>query len=146
MSESIMKDIENIIRTHDTCVLATTGDEGPHASLMTYGATPDCRTLYLVTPKQTLKYKNLTRNASVSILIDTRCEETIQNVRALTISGTAGDISDAALRRAVRRQFIEKHPDMKEFVDSKDSAFISVSIHSLQFLSGLQESRFIRLD
>jgi hypothetical protein len=113
---------------------------------MAYVAAPDCRSLYLTTPRQTRKFRNLMENPGVSILIDTRCTDPLENVRALTISGIAAEVIDPWLRKTVRGLFVEMHPQLADFVDAPGSVFIVVTISSFQLLEGVQRASYIRLD
>jgi nitroimidazol reductase NimA-like FMN-containing flavoprotein (pyridoxamine 5'-phosphate oxidase superfamily) len=146
MKKSAMKDIEEVLRNGRTCVLATAGPDAPHTSLMVYVAASDCRTLYLATRRETRKYRNLMENPGVSILVDTRCEDPLENVRALTVSGTAREISDAKALKSVRELFGAKHSGLTDVLDAPDSAFVAVSIQSFQLLSGVREATYITVD
>ena len=141
-----METIERLVRENDTCVLATAGEKEPHTSLMVYTFSRERGTLFLVTPRQTKKYANLTGNPNVSILIDTRCEDTPQSVRAMSICGIAHEIPDENARAAIRERFIEKRPDLEGFLDEPDTAFIGVSIQSVQILSGLRDADYTLFD
>ena len=66
------KDIQELLQANRTCVLATVSEGEPHCSLMSYATDDDCREIYMATHRDTKKYKNLTANPSVSLLIDTR--------------------------------------------------------------------------
>jgi nitroimidazol reductase NimA-like FMN-containing flavoprotein (pyridoxamine 5'-phosphate oxidase superfamily) len=146
MPETVLNNIEQLIRNNMLCVLATTGAEGPHASLMAYDHAPDCRTLFMFTPKSTRKYGNLIGSPDVSILIDTRSEEPRQNVRALTVNGIAREINDTAEISAVRLRFIERHLHLATIVGGEDIAWFRISVHSFQFLSGIREADHFRFN
>lgn len=146
MAEPGMEEIEKILLNGSTCVLATMGRGAPHTSLMAYAVAPDCRTLYLVSPRQTRKYRNMLENPIVSILIDTRCDDPLESVRALTVGGTTAVATDGRARKTARELFVDKHPNMIEFIDDPDSVFVAVSIHSFQLLSGVRKAVFVKLD
>lgn len=144
--QTVLNTIEHLIQNNVLCVLATTGAEGPHASLMAYDHATDCRTLFMFTPKPTRKYGNLICSPDVSILIDTRSEEPRQNVRALTVNGTAREMVAAAEISAVRLRFIERHPHLATVVNGEDIAWFRISVHSFQFLSGIREADHFQFD
>jgi uncharacterized pyridoxamine 5'-phosphate oxidase family protein len=146
MPEPVMEDIWKVLLNGKICVLATSGDDVPHTSLMAYVAAPDCRTIYLTTRRQTRKYRNLKENPEVSLLIDTRCEDMLENIRALTVSGVAGEVTDAGVLTSIRRLFEKNRPGLADVFDATDSAFIAVSVRSFQLLSGVRESKFVKLD
>ena len=70
----MLKRMKKIVKDKDVCVLATVMDNVPHCSLMSYATDDDCREIYMMTHKQTKKYRNLLQNVKVSLLIDTREE------------------------------------------------------------------------
>jgi len=141
----MLNKINALIRANDICVLATAGEQGPHTSLMAYACSPDCRQIYLVTPRQTLKYRNMRAQPSVSLLVDTRETMPRGEVRALTINGRAVEIADAKEAAAAREVLGGRHPQLKSLLALPDLAFIRVGIETLQLLEGPQASHFVRL-
>lgn len=85
--------MKTLIRSKDTCVLATSKDNQPHCSLMSYITDDICSRIYIMSLKETMKYRNMKANGSLSILIDTRDEGGEQRggrsrTLALTIKGS----------------------------------------------------------
>ena len=68
----MIKKMKRLVRNKDVCVLATVTKNVPHCSLMSYVADRDCREIYMMTKRGTKKYRNLSANRTVSLLIDTR--------------------------------------------------------------------------
>ncbi len=137
-----------LVRQKDTCVLATASSGKPHCSLMSYIADADCREIYLVTHTQTKKFKNLQENPWVSLLIDTREEDSraeIGQKKALTISGVFHRI-DPGKKESIRAQFLKKHSQLKELIDDPDAEIISVRVQSFQLLEGVRDSYFATVD
>ena len=141
----VLEKIKTLIRENNICVLATIGSNGPHTSLMAYTCSTDCTEIYLVTPVNTLKYRNLTSNAKVSLLVDTREKESRQNIQALTITGKAHIIRDTGKIDAVRSQIQQRHAHLRDLLDQPDIAFICVSVETYQLQNGVYESHFVRL-
>ncbi len=140
-----LEKIRTLIRENSICVLATIGAKGPHTSLMAYTCSEDCTEIYLVTPVNTLKYRNLTSNSRVSLMVDTRETESRSMVRALTITGKASVIEDRGKIDAVHSQIKQRHAHLQNLTDQPDIAFICVSIETIQFQNGVHESHFVRL-
>lgn len=141
----MLEKIKALIRDNDMCVLATMSLNGPHASLMAYTCSSDCAEIYLATPRQTQKYRNLSTDNQVSLLVDTRMTAGRQNIQAVTITGRAQEISDAAHEVQIRNDFLHRHVHLQGFLDLPDIAFILVRVDSFQLLSGAQDSYYIRL-
>jgi len=95
---------------------------------MAYTCSTDCTEIYLVTPVNTLKYRDLTSSAWVSLLVDTREKESRSTVRALTITGKASVIGYRGKIDAVRSQIRQRHAHLQDLPDQPDIAFICVGI------------------
>ena len=83
-----------LLRQKSSCVLATTDGATPHCSLMAYITLESASRLYLVTPRNTRKFRNINRNPNVSLLIDTRGEQDRAKTKALTLTGTCFTLKD----------------------------------------------------
>lgn len=142
---AMLDQINALIRENDICVLATAGEQGPHTSLMAYACSTDCSRIYLVTPRQTQKYRNLCVQPRVSLMVDTREQAPRGSVRALTINGRGYEISDAAESASVRKVFSQRHAHLLPLLEQNDIAFFSVVIEALQLLNGPCEAHYIRL-
>ena len=135
------EDLTLLLREHDFGVLATAGDAGPHASLISISFAADYSYLVFPTLRSTRKYANLLGNRRVSVLLDnrSRCKKP-DNCYALTLSGPA-ECLEAAERSEFEIQFLAVHPHMREFLLLPDTAFIKVTIQKVQFVEGVQKIR-----
>lgn len=124
------------------CVLATAMNNKPYCSLMAYAVDEDCSRLYMVTKKDSEKYKNLKSNKLVSILIDTRVHSTGKTSKALTISGCFSKIDDEETLNTAGEKLRERHPELEIFLDNKSSLIFAVDIKSFLLLDGFTESYF----
>jgi nitroimidazol reductase NimA-like FMN-containing flavoprotein (pyridoxamine 5'-phosphate oxidase superfamily) len=68
----MIEKMKALVKRKDICVLATVSENNPHCSLMAYVTDNDCREIYMVTNRQSTKFRNLSANPLVSLLIDTR--------------------------------------------------------------------------
>lgn len=141
----MLAQINTLIRENTLCVLATAGEEGPHTSLMAYVASSDGKQIFLVTPKDTLKYRNLCTQPKVSLMVDTREQAPRGAVQALTISGLAVEMTAPAELASTRALFEEKHPHLRRLMQGEQLAFIRVAIASVQLLDGPQKAHFVQM-
>lgn len=141
----MLEKIKTIVRENDICVLATAGANNPHTSLMAYACSTECNEIYMVTPVKTLKYRNVTGNARVSLLVDTREKEPRAGIEALTITGQAHTILDADKQDAVRKQIQLRHAHLQGLLDQPEIAFICVRIEAFQLQSGVHETYYKRM-
>ncbi|MCK8601490.1 pyridoxamine 5'-phosphate oxidase family protein [Desulfoferrobacter suflitae] len=131
--------IRKLVQENNMCVLATCHDHRPHCSLMAYLTNERADGIYMVTRRHTQKYRNLTANPQVSLLIDTRTQvepDQRSRIQALTISGTCSVTVDPKERDEILRQIVIRHPHLKELADHPDAAIISIQLHSFLLLDG----------
>jgi nitroimidazol reductase NimA-like FMN-containing flavoprotein (pyridoxamine 5'-phosphate oxidase superfamily) len=128
--------IKSLIRRKSSCVLATTDRETPHCSLMAYIISENAERLFLVTPRNTRKYRNIKRNPHVSLLIDTRGEQTRVNTQALTVTGTCYILEDDEEIQTVMEAFSRNHSHLNDFISRGDIAFLRVEFDSFLYLDG----------
>jgi nitroimidazol reductase NimA-like FMN-containing flavoprotein (pyridoxamine 5'-phosphate oxidase superfamily) len=141
----MLETMKALIREKDLCVLATAIDNRPHCSLMAYAADDQCREIYMVTRRDSTKYRNLMGNPMVSLLIDTREEdlpERRSRARALTVSGRFRPVEDADKREAVRERLLERHPHLHEFAHHPDAELLCVRLESFLLLDGIADAHF----
>ena len=84
-------DAAKILTETDLCVLCTSKNDVPDASLMLYICDDQCTKLYMLTLRDTDKYRNILHNPNVSVLVDTRdaAGGGTARAKALTIHGEA---------------------------------------------------------
>jgi nitroimidazol reductase NimA-like FMN-containing flavoprotein (pyridoxamine 5'-phosphate oxidase superfamily) len=141
----MLDQIKTLIRENDLCVLATGSGEGPHTSLMAYICDEDVTAIYLVTPSQSLKYRNILQDGRVSLLVDTREKDPRGTIRALTISGQARVVPDERQRHPMLQAFARRHRHLKGLLAQDDIVLVCVRIKALQLLNGPQEAHHILL-
>ena len=141
----MLETMKKLAKEKDICVLATASGGTPYCSLMAYATDDDCREIYMVTYRNSRKYKNLMENPSVSLLVDTREEHTGSRrpeAKAMTIAGTHGKIEDLRKEAIIREKLLNKHPHLKPFLDGPDGEIICIRISSFLLLNGLTEAHF----
>lgn len=139
--------MKDLLRSKAFCVLATVADDVPHCSLMAYVPDAPCRRLYMVTKRDTTKFRNLRRNPRVSLLVDTRDEpeEDERSTLALTVAGRVEPVEDPIELHQVRSALQERHPGLGPILESADTAVLYVRIESLLLLDGPNEAHFEEL-
>ena len=141
----MLEEMKTLVREKTTCVLATASENQPHCSLMAYVSDDDCREIYMVTRRESKKFRNLTKNPSVSLLIDTRGEDPgHQNpeARALTISGVVSSLNDDHKISKIKADMVSQHPHIQPLIEAPDSEIIRVKIVSFLLLKGPTEAYF----
>ena len=144
----MLEKMRQLAREKDICVLATVSGGKPHCSLMAYVVDDTCREMYMVTHKQSTKYRNLLENPAVSVLIDTREEHAGPlrlEAQAMTVEGMFQEPKDESKRGRIRAQLLERHPHLKDFLNHPDAALFCIKIGSFLLLDGLTEAYFEKI-
>lgn len=132
--------IKSLIKRKTSCVLATTDGHTPHCSLMAYTVSEDGDRLYLVTPCNTKKYQNIKHHPGVSLLIDTRGEQSRSQTEALTVSGTCHILKNTQEISKVKEAFKRQHPHLATLIGKDRIAFLYVAFESFLFLEGPEKA------
>ena len=140
-----MQQLKTLLARQRLAVLATHCSGQPYSSLVSFAATEDLKELLFATTRATRKYANLSADARVALLIDSRSnkESDIQKAVAVTATGSAEEIHPPEKERFVEL-YLTKHPYLKEFVDSPACALLRVRVDTYYFVSRFQEVREIR--
>ena len=141
----ILEKMKNFVRKKNICVLSTASDNKPYCSLMAYVTDSTCKEVYMVTHKNTTKFKNLQKNPWVSLLIDSREIQPRSNAQALTITGVFVPLLDEGKKQKIREDMLKSFPHMKEFIHHPESELIRIKINSLLLLEGLTQSHFVSI-
>ena len=136
-----LEDILNLCNNQAFAVLATYGVNGTSASLIAFAVDSALKNIVFLTPKNTTKYDHILENRNIAILIDNRsdCPESINQISALTISGTAAEMNDGDNVGKWINIFLHKHPNMLDFVNAPTTAAIIVKVEKCVYVSKFQE-------
>jgi hypothetical protein len=136
--------IEDVLKLNKFAVLATESGGQPHASLIAITPFGNFRQLIFATYRNTLKYRNLSHNSKVAVLIESRDVNMkgLQESIVLTIIGHTEEIIIAENEGAYKVH-LKRHPEMESFMLSSDCALILVVAQSYQVVSGIDDIRWI---
>ena len=140
--EKMIEKMKQIIRNEKYCVLATAMNNKPHCSLMAYTSGEDCKRIYMVTHKDSDKYRNLQSNDSVSLMIDTRGNKKDRPAKALTVSGRFLEIKNEEILLNVKKDLLSCHPELEIFLNEEKSCVFSIEIESFLLLDGFTDSYY----
>lgn len=140
------EEIVQFVLDNDLCVLATSLDDMPLASLMAYLAEEDLRYLYMATPRQTHKWRNINRNPNLAVLIDDR--ETALSVdrgstRAVTIGGVHVPVDEQEDKADILRRLAARHDHLRDFLALPEMEVIRLEPRWFQLLHGAQSVRYV---
>lgn len=130
--------LKNLFETQRLAVLATQGQDGPYASLMTFAATDDLKRFLFATERGTRKYANISKNPRVSLLIDNRSPEKSRTNFAVTVMGNAKEPAERE-SESLRKIFLAKHPDLRKFLNNPGCALLSCSVEEYVIVTNFQD-------
>jgi nitroimidazol reductase NimA-like FMN-containing flavoprotein (pyridoxamine 5'-phosphate oxidase superfamily) len=141
----MLAEMKKLAMGKNICVLATLDGNKPYCSLMAYATDEACTEIYMATHRSTKKFRNLTVNPAVSLMIDTREALPRSHAQALTVEGTCASITDAAKKQRVQSTLMAVHPHLKDFLDHPDNEILCVQINAFLLLKGLTEAHHATL-
>ena len=137
--EQATKHLQELLRSQKLAVLSTNRQSHPYASLVGFAATDDAKSLIFATARNTRKYANLTKNARVAMLIDSRSNQDadFHSAIAATATGTVEEVS-ADEREAMLELYLKKHPHLVDFVKAPTCAVIRMTVDCYYLVSRFQ--------
>jgi heme iron utilization protein len=124
-------------------VLCTQGSGQPYGSLVAFAFTPDVRRMVFATPVATWKYRLLAECEHVALVVDDRSRhaDELMAVSAVTITGRAMEVTSDEQAAAWAGLLIERHPYLRDFVDSPSTALFRVDVIRCVHVSRFGEVR-----
>lgn len=138
--------IAALVKGQGHLVLATCGEGRPHASLMSFCASPEAPgaggEFWLATLRDTRKYRNLLENGRASLLLDDRGEPGSGGVpgMALTVEAELGPFAREDDRARARAALLARHPALGGFLALPEAEVLRLVALRYQLLSGLTET------
>jgi len=136
----IRQRLKTLFASQRLAVLATHNSGQPYGSLVSFAATDDLKEILFATTRETRKYVNLSADARVAMVIDSRSnkESDIHDAIAVTATGRAEETVPPE-KEQFARMYLEKHPYLREFVSSPSCALLRVKVETYYFVSKFEE-------
>jgi uncharacterized pyridoxamine 5'-phosphate oxidase family protein len=144
---TLKENIDGALQSCRFAVLATESNGQPHTSLIAITPLRSFRQLVFATYRNTLKYRNITHNSKVAVLIESGDinNKSLHKSMLLTIIGHTEEISIAE-NESIYQAHLKRHPEMESFMLSSDCALILVIAQSYQVVYGIDDIRWITAD
>lgn len=142
--DTLKKNIEEVLKTSEFAILATEGNGQPHTSLVAITPLANSRQIIFATYRNTLKYRNLSDNNKVAVLIEGEYlnMKGLKESVVLTITGLTEEISTDS-KEEPYREHLKRHPAMESFMLSPDCVLIQIIARSYQVVYGIDDVRWI---
>jgi heme iron utilization protein len=136
----VEKTIRDLFRMQKLAVLSTHNAGQPYASLVAFAATEDLRHLFFATARTTRKYRNLSLDPRVAMLMDSRSnlDSDVHTAVAVTATGTAAEVSGQERDQGVRR-YLARHPYLQDFIGAETCALVRVAVKTYYLVSRFQQ-------
>ncbi len=133
--------LRKLDRTQRHAVLATLSAWGPYTSLVAFVLTKDGKGIVFATPTATAKFRNMKRDARVSLLIDSRrnSERDYLGAEAMTIIGSAREVPEGARWAELATLLASKHEELGPFIAAPTTTLIHVTIRHCVHVGKFQE-------
>jgi nitroimidazol reductase NimA-like FMN-containing flavoprotein (pyridoxamine 5'-phosphate oxidase superfamily) len=137
--DTLIRELTLLLNTQKLGVLSTHNGGQPYASLVSFAAGQDLKQLLFATTRSTRKFANLISDARAAMLVDNRSNEEsdIHAAMAVTATGVAEEISEGE-RAGALIHYLEKHPYLKEFVNSPSSALLKLTVRTYYLVRRFQ--------
>lgn len=137
--------IRNLVESQKLAVLSTQNHGQPYSNLVAFAATADLQFLLFATTRATHKYANLMADPRVAVLVDNRKNDVADftEATAFTALGKAWELQGAERQRFLAI-YLEKHPNLKDFVAAPTCALLRVKVDKYIVVSRFQDVREVQ--
>ena len=145
--QEIKKQIQELLVSQKLAVLSTHHSGQPYASLVAFVAKKDLKKIFFVTSRTTRKYKNLSADQRVAILINSslNMESDFHEAVSVTALGTAKEINGTE-KDGILRLYLTKHPYLEAFATSPTCAVVGVTITTYVMVKNFQQVMELHID
>jgi len=127
-------------------VLGTSSDDDPYTCLVGFKFTSDLRNVIFATMRNRLKYRQISSNPRVSLIIDDRknSPSDFSHATSVTIVGTAIDTEEPE-RAKLADTLVEKHPFLSDFVKDPSCAIVKVMVEKMYIVGDFERVQKINM-
>lgn len=141
MSKDLIRQkISALLDSKKLGVLCTQGTSGPYANLVAIAASSDLSYICFSTPKDTQKYRNLTLQPRVALLVEnsTNREDDFERAMALTVTGTATEPSGPE-KSALTALLVARHRSLKAFINAPGNRLFKISVDEYVLVENFEQ-------
>ncbi len=138
--------LTNLFNTQLIAVLGTSSQDEPYTCLVGFRFTEDLRAVFFATMRNRLKYRQISANPRVSLIIDDRKNQPsdFSRTTSATVMGTAVDTGEPE-RSKLADMLVKKHPFLTDFLKSPDCAVMKVQVEKMIVVDDFESVQRIEL-
>ena len=127
-------------------VLGTSSDDDPYTCLVGFKFTSDLKNVIFATMRNRLKYRQISSNPRVSLIIDDRknSPSDFSHATSVTIVGNAIDTEEPE-RKKLADILVEKHPFLTDFVKEPNCAIMKVIVEKMYVVGDFERVQKINM-
>ena len=143
--QQLRKDLRRLL-SERLAVLSTQNEGQPYASLVAFAATEDLKRIVFATARPTRKYANLSADARVALLVDSRRNEEsdFHRAEAVTVIGTVAELTGTERDRYLPL-YLENHRALEDFVRAPSCALLCISVERYIRVKNFQRVSELRI-
>lgn len=145
-TDELAAQIKQLLTSQKFAVLSTGHGGQPYASLVAFAFSEDLKALYFATTRATRKYANLSGDARVALLIDSRTNSPADLYRAaaVTATGKAEEVTGGE-RGPIQTLYLKKHPELEQFLSSPTCGLFTVAVDIYFLVNRFQNVRELHI-
>jgi nitroimidazol reductase NimA-like FMN-containing flavoprotein (pyridoxamine 5'-phosphate oxidase superfamily) len=135
--------IRRLVEGQPYGVLCTQSQSQPYGSLVAFAFSDDLKQAVLATPIATRKFRFLSECEHVALVVDSRPDhvDDFMAVEAITATGRATLLEEAAESRRWARLLLARHPYLESFVSAPSCALFRIDVVRFFHVVRFQEVR-----
>jgi nitroimidazol reductase NimA-like FMN-containing flavoprotein (pyridoxamine 5'-phosphate oxidase superfamily) len=139
--------VRELLETQPLGVLATSGEDLPHATLVAFASTTDLRHIVFASSRSTRKVELILKNPHVALLVDNRTNE-VRDFRDAWATSARGR---AAVVRGDRRAeldelYLAKYPHLSDFVRTPTCELVCIEVEAYDLVGHFQDVSVLQID
>jgi len=142
MPEKTTKEIlVDLLNSQVTGVLATEKEHQPYANLIAFSFSDDLKRIIFATPINTTKYSNLKKNPKVSIVIDSRKNDSadFSGSTVVTALGVSRELA-GEIKIEMLRNHSSRLPGLVDLLKKDSISIFEIEIHKYIITNGLDST------
>lgn len=143
----IKERLQRLLDNQLFAALATlTEKREPYTTLVAFTVADDLAKVYICTSRNTRKFIYLKQAPAVSLLVHDCLNQSpdITTATAVSINGEAAELLGEELAHA-RALHVQKHPQMKDFVNAPDTALFEIAVASYNIVTNFQNVTVVKI-
>ena len=142
-----VSELVELLGSQLVAVLSTSDKGEPYSCLVSFEVTDDLRRIVFATMRQRLKYRHMSVNPKVSLMVDNRENKAsdLHQAVSVSISGTAVD-SEGDVREECAALLLSRHPELEDFVSHPDCAVMCVTVSRYYVVTDFESVRILDLE